>query len=403
MKTFEYKGYDSAGRSCRGLIEALDVKEAREKLAARSIFAERVASVGGKASPAFRPWREQLDLDARTMLYRELGALLRAGLPLANALEVLIAAPELGANRTHLAGIRDRIREGTSLADAVAHSTSAFSPFERAVIEVGERSGSLEVALDRLARFLEEQQKIKDRIQTALIYPAIVVTLALVIAVVMMGVMIPRWSEQLAQFNVKLPALTQWMLAVGKWTLPVTVALLVLVCGAFLYLRKKLKSDAEIRIRWSRIAFRIPLVRRACSALVNLRFARTLSLLLGGGVPLVDGVGLAGRATGNPWVSHLAEHGAEALRHGKSLADAIRAIEPLSASLPGWIQAGEASGKLEDLLENAADRYQQQWDRLITRAIGVLEPVLILVVGLFVLLIALSILLPVMSLNQAMM
>ncbi len=403
MKTFEYKGYDSAGRSCRGLVEALDVKEAREKLAARSVFAERVVAAGGKGSPAFRPWRKQLDLDARTMLYRELGALLRAGLPLANALEVLIAAPELGASRVHLAGIRDRIREGASLADAAAHSAAAFSPFERAVIEVGERSGSLEVALDRLARFLEEQQKIKDRIQTALIYPAIVVTLALVIAVVMMGVMIPRWSEQLAQFNVKLPALTQWMLAVGKWTLPVTVALLVLVCGAFLLLRRKLKSDADMRIRWSRVAFRIPLVRRAGSVLVNLRFARTLSLLLGGGVTLVDGVGLAGRATGNAWVSHLSERGAEALRHGKSLADAIRAIEPLSASLPGWIQAGEASGKLEALLENAADRYQQQWDRLITRAIGVLEPVLILAVGLFVLLIALSILLPVMSLNQAMM
>ena len=111
---------------------------------------------------------------------------------------------------------------------------------------------------------------------------------------------------------------------------------------------------------------------------------------------------LAGRATGSAWVGRLAENGAEALRHGKSLAEAVRAIEPLSASLPGWIQAGEASGKLEDLLENAGDRYQQQWDRLISRGLSVLEPVLILAVGLFVLLIALSILMPVMSLNQAM-
>jgi type II secretory pathway component PulF len=148
--------------------------------------------------------------------------------------------------------------------------------------------------------------------------------------------------------------------------------------------------------------FRTPLVQRGYSALVNLRFARTLSLLLGGGVSLVDGVILAGRATGSAWVARLAESGAEALRHGKNLAEAVRAIEPLSASLPGWIQAGEASGKLENLLENAGDRYQQQWDRLISRGLSVLEPLLILAVGLFVLLIALSILLPVMSLNQAM-
>ena len=102
-------------------------------------------------------------------------------------------------------------------------------------------------------------------------------------------------------------------------------------------------------------------------------------------------------------MDRLAERGAEALRHGKSLAEVVRGIEPLSASLPGWIQAGEASGKLEDLLENAGDRYQQQWDKMITRGLGILEPVLILMVGLFVLLIALSILMPVMSLNQAMM
>ena len=337
------------------------------------------------------------------MLYREVGALLRAGLPLANALEVLIAAPELGSNRAHLAGIRDRIREGSPLAEAMAQSAGAFSPFEQAVIEVGERSGTLETVLDRLAKFLEEQQRVKERIQTALIYPAIVVTLAIVISVVMLGVMIPRWSEKLGELNIKLPLLTQWVLAVGKWILPVSIILFLLAGVGFYFFLRQMRKDADFRVRGNRLLFRLPLVRRGYSALVNLRFARTLSLLLGGGVPLVEGVSLAGRATGSAWVGRLAERGAEALRHGKSLAEAVRAIEPLSASLPGWIQAGEASGKLEDLLENAGDRYQQQWDRMISRGLGVLEPVLILAVGLFVLLIALSILMPVMSLNQAMM
>jgi general secretion pathway protein F len=403
MKTFEYKGYDSSGHSCRGLAEALDIKEARERLAARGIFAERVKSAGEQAPSALRPWRDELNVESRTMLYREVGALLRAGLPLANALEVLIAAPELGTQRTHLAGIRDRIREGTSLAEAVAQSTGSFSPFERAVIEVGERSGTLETALERLAKFLEEQQRVKERIQTALIYPAIVVTLAIVISVVMLGVMIPRWSAKLAELNIQLPLLTQWVLAIGKWILPVSIILVLLLGVGSYFLVRQMRADEDFRVRGNRLLFRLPLVRRGYSALVNLRFARTLSLLLSGGVSLVEGVGLAGRATGSAWVSRLAENGAEALRHGKSLAEAVRAIEPLSASLPGWIQSGEASGNLEDLLENAGDRYQQQWDRLISRGLSVLEPVLILAVGLFVLLIALSILMPVMSLNQAMM
>jgi general secretion pathway protein F len=403
MKTFEYKGYDSSGRACRGLAEALDLKEAREKLAARGIFPERVQPVGEPISPSFRPWRNGLNIESRTMLYREVGALLRAGLPLANALEVLIAAPEIGSDRTHLAGIRDRIREGSSLGEAFAHSTGAFSPYEQAVIEVGERSGTLEIVLDRLAKILEEQQRVKERIQTALIYPAIVVTLAIVISVVMLGVMIPRWSEKLGELNVKLPLLTQWVLAVGKWILPVSVFFFLLAGAGFYFFLRHMRTDADFRVRGNRLLFRVPLVRRGYSALVNLRFARTLSLLLGGGVPLVEGVSLAGRATGSAWVDRLTERGAEALRHGKSLAEVVRGIEPLSASLPGWIQAGEASGKLEDLLENAGDRYQQQWDKMITRGLGILEPALILTVGLFVLLIALSILMPVMSLNQAMM
>ena len=403
MKTFEYRGYDSAGHVCRGLTEALDLKEAREKLATRGIFAERVKSAGEQASSTFRPWRNELNVESRTMLYREVGALLRAGLPLANALEVLIAAPELGSDRAHLAGIRDRIREGYPLAGAIAQSAGAFTPFEQAVIEVGERSGALDSVLDRLAKFLEEQQRVKERIQTALIYPAIVVTLALVICVVMLGVMIPRWSEKLGELNVKLPWLTQWVLVVGKWILPVSILFFLLMGAGYYFFLRQMKNDADFRARGNRLLFQLPLVRRGYSALVNLRFARTLSLLLGGGVPLVEGVGLAGRATGSAWVGRLAERGAEALRHGKSLAEAVRAIEPLSASLPGWIQAGEASGKLADLLENAGDRYQQQWDRMISRGLGVLEPALILAVGLFVLLIALSILMPVMSLNQAMM
>ena len=402
MKTFEYRGYDSSGRSCRGLTEALDVKEAREKLVARGVLVDRIKAVGGQGSSA-KPWRNELDLETRTMLYREVGALLKAGLPLSNALEVLIAAPELGRNRTYLAAIRDRIREGHPFAEAVSQSAGAFSAFEVAVIEVGERSGTLEVALERTARFLEEQQRVKERIQTAVIYPAIVVTLAIVISVIMLGVMIPRWSEKLAELNISLPWLTQWVLAIGKWILPTTGTLL-LIAGIGTYgLMRQFRADPDFRVRSNRLLFRLPLIRRGYSALVNLRFARTLSLLLGGGVSLIEGVSLAGRATGSAWVSQLAEHGAEALRHGKSLAEAVREIEPLSVSLPGWIQAGEASGKLEDLLENAGDRYQQQWDRLISRGLSVLEPLLILIVGLFVLLIALSILMPVMSLNTTMM
>lgn len=403
MKTFDYRGFDASGRSSRGLVEALDLKEAREKLAARGILPEKVHPAGRTAPGFSRHWKTGFDLAARAALYRELGALLRAGLPLANALEVLIAAPELGNQRTDLAGVHDRIREGSSFAGALAAASEKITPFERAVVEVGERAGSLETVLDRLAGFLEQEERVQERVQTALIYPLIVVAVAVVVAVLMLGVMIPRVGQILRETSVPLPLLTRATMACGRWILPIGLPVLGLGVLLAAWFRVRIRREPEGQADWDRKLFGFPLVSRAYTALVNLRFARTLALLLEGGVPLTEGIGLAGRATGSPWIARLSGEAAEAVRHGRSLADAVRAIPPLSGSLPGWIQAGEASGKLEDLLESAGNRFQQQWDRLIARSLSILEPLLILAVGGFVLVIALSILLPILSLNKTLM
>jgi len=132
-----------------------------------------------------------------------------------------------------------------------------------------------------------------------------------------------------------------------------------------------------------------------------LRFSRTLSMLLTGGIPLIDGLILAGRATGSPWLSRIVEREAETVRHGSSLSDAVRRIPRLSQSLPGWISVGEAGGGLERLLANAGERYENNWNRYVSRWLSLLEPVLILVIGGFVLLVTLSVLLPVLSLSRS--
>ena len=155
-----------------------------------------------------------------------------------------------------------------------------------------------------------------------------------------------------------------------------------------------------LRASWLRRLDRLPLYRQGARTLASLRFARTLVLLLRGGVSAVDALDLAGQSTGNAWVAGLVQQQADAVRHGTSLSQAIRAVPPLEA-LSGWIKAGEASGDLTALLEKAADRLQQRWQTYLARTTSLLEPLLILLVGAFVLLIALAILLPVLSLNQA--
>jgi type II secretory pathway component PulF len=272
--------------------------------------------------------------------------------------------------------------------------------FERAAIQVGEHSGALPGVLDRLADFLEERRRLHDRIQTAMIYPSLVLTVALLLAVVMLGVMIPRFARLFADSRIALPWITRWMLQSGQTLMLVLVLLPVLGFGVGLVLRRYAGRDPEWALRLNRILFRLPLVKRGYTALVNLRFTRTLALLLEGGVSLVDAVPMAGRATGSAWVNRLVARQADEVRHGRSLAEAIRGVPPLAGSLPGWIQAGEAGGDLPNMLEQAARRYEREWNRVIERSMELLEPLLIIVIGTLVLLLALSVLLPVLSLNQ---
>jgi general secretion pathway protein F len=402
VKTYAYKGYDNTGAVRRGLVEALDLKEAREKLSARGVLPEEVTPAEHEArGEGFRVGRQGFGAEARVAFYREMSVLMVSGMPLVNALEILIEAPELGASATMMAGVRDRIREGASLATALSEASASVKPFERAILEVGERSGSLEAMLDRLAGFLEEQQLLHERVLSAMIYPGIIIGFAIVVAMVMLGVVVPSAAKVLGEHGgASLPLLTRVMMGIGRvmlWGAPVLALVGVFVVS---YVRRRLAADLEWRCRVDRMLFRVPVIGRGYTIVANLRCARTLAILLKGGVGMVEALALAGRATGSAWVGRLAEEESKAVRHGSSLADAIRRIPPLAAALPAWIQAGEASGSLEKLLETAGTAMQQRWNRFVTRTLSWLEPVLIFSVGAFVLLVVLSVLLPIVSLNK---
>ena len=403
MRTFAYKGFDSAGAVRRGLIEAQDLKEAREKLMARGVLPQQVSpseSVAGARLSARRGI--SFKAESRVAFYRELGVLLGAGLPLVAAMEILMESPELGVSPSLLAGVRDRIREGASLAVALSTMAPYIKPYEKAILEVGEKSGNLEAMLERLALFLEEQEHLREKIVSAMIYPAIILAFAIVVAVVLLGFVVPAAASVISEQSDKLqlPLLTRFMMMLGRVLLfGVPVALLAGLFGRS-YLKQRMATEPALRYRLDQWLFQMPLVGRGYVIAVNLRCARTLSILLQGGVGLVDAMALAGRSTGSVWVAHLMEAEAESIRHGSSLADAMRRIPPLARSLPAWIQAGEASGALERLLDTAGNAYQHQWNRYVSRTLSWLEPILILAIGIFVLLVTLSVLLPIISLNQ---
>jgi general secretion pathway protein F len=392
LKTFEYKGFDSAGKSCKGLVEAVSLKEARENLVHDGILAERVVVTGRKVA---------FSAEKRAMVYRELSALLGAGVPLVKALDTLIQSPELGESRSLMAGVRDSVREGASLARALSNASNSVTAFERAIIEAAEKTATVEMMLERLASFIEEQERLRERVQGALIYPSIVVTVGICVAIVMLGLLVPRARDILSGSNIPLPRLTVFMIGLGRFLMIFGLPLLAVLAAVAVRFRQRMKSDLDFRRHWDEKLFGMPVIGKGYAILVNLRFSRTLAILIHGGVALIDALILAGRATGSSWVTQLAEAQAESVRHGSTLSDAVRKMPPLATSLPAWIQTGEASGDLERLLNSAAQRYQEQWDRYINRCLSFLEPIMILVIGGFVLMVTISVLLPVLSLTKA--
>jgi len=400
MTTFQYKGFGVDGRACAGLIEAIDPKEAREKLAGQGVLAERLHSASeGRQRLRLRRSRP-FQLQDRAMFYRELSGLLKAGLPIAQALEILIETPELGESRPLVAAVRDRLREGVGLAAAMQDVSPRVTSFEAALLQAGERSGSLDGVVAEMAEFLEEQQRVNERGQTAFIYPAIIVGLAVVVAVVAMGYMIPAMAALLEEARVELPWVTRCLIGAGHLVSRAGVPLLLLAGVACWLVRRRLKSRQASRLAVDRWLLTAPIVRNVLIPLVSLRFAQTLATLLRGGVSVVEGVAMAGHATGNRWLASVVEQEAAGLRHGEAVSSVLRRLPVLGEGLPGWVRAGEASGNLNDMLESAAARYRQRWEQSLARLLAILEPALILLVAGFVLVVSLGILLPLLRINQ---
>lgn len=377
------------------MIEADDPKEARERLAARGILAESVRRADGGAGNGRRGLRARDKAD----FYEEIASLLSAGLTVERALAVLMDAPDIRRRGMRMAACRDAVRDGLSFPEAVERSFPETTPYESAVLTAGERAGRLGGACADLAAFFINQSRVVERTRTALIYPALVISFALLAVMGMLVFMRTVFFGLWADIGRPLPWLTRAVMQVGgavQWAAPI-----FLLIGALAWvLRSQLRAPEALRRLRNRSLFRLPFLGRMFKYLVTLRFARTLSILVTGGVRIEEAFALAGRATGHAGVSERAEQEADRIRHGASVADAVRRIPPLSEFLPGWVEAGQAGGEMGVLLGHAADRIEMMWEQSVERSVRVIEPLLLIVVGAAVLLLALAVILPILSLNE---
>jgi len=404
MKTFAYTGYNAAGKTQKGLVEAIDLKQAREKMVAAGIFIEAINPAELTPNRGIFARRNQFTRAQRAVFYSELASLLKAGLPLVKSLEIMLRSPDLTSAAALIANIRDKIREGGSLAESITAVAGDMLPAETSFIAAGEKSGELVGTLKSLADFIEEEMKLREKIATALIYPAIIIVLALGIAVGLLGFTVPRLAHVLSEeMKISLPFFTRMMLGLGKAFVQVGPFLLVALSATVLIVWRMVRRRPDFQEKLDRRLFSMPVIGKCYATLTALRFARTLALLLRGGVRLVESVTLAGNATGSASIRLQSALAADEIKNGASLSAAVGRIFPLGPLLAGIIQIGENSGALEDVLQNAEERFQAKWEQSLSKIMAWLEPALILGVGLFVLLVVVSILLPILSLNRQIM
>ncbi len=390
MPTFRYQGYTAGGQARKGRVEALNAKEARERLIAEGVFPKEVSPVGRGG---------KFDAGRRSVLYRELGALLQAGLPLDRALRLLSENPELAAGAETLASVGDQIKEGVDFSEVLARQLRGAREDEIAVLGAGEAAGRLPQVCMELADHLEEEAGVGDQIRTALVYPAVISLVALAVLGVLVGFLLPAYDQLLAGVGQELPALTRGVLALGRGVrhpLGVGGLLLILLLLARGIAGLRRRPGGLISLRW----YRLPVLGPALGALARARFARTLALLLEGGIPLHRALETAGKATGAPGLAAACARAARRVSQGERLAEVLMAVPVLREDLPGWAMAGEASGDLSGLFRHAARGHQRAWDRNLRRLLALLEPLLIVMVGMLILWVALAVLLPMLRLNR---
>jgi general secretion pathway protein F len=404
MPAFEYSALDASGRKMRGVISAASGVAARTELRRRQLAplsveradeARRAGQAGFSLSALRRA--PSMPASARLLMTRQLATLVEAGLPLAEALQVVSAQTAHAASRRILIALRERVLEGERLSAAMAAFPASFPPVYRAMVAAGESSGALGQVLDRLATHLEKSAALSRKVMTALIYPGALAVTAMAVICVLMVAIVPRLAAQFDTMSITLPLLTRAVIALSEFLQAGWLFLLIALVLAVVVVRLLLRRPA-IRARLDRTSLSLPLLGGFLRKLEAARFARTLSVLLAAGTVLPDALRAARKATANTHIGAALDAVTAEVETGRTLSSSLESARFLPALTLHMIAAGERSAALETMLPRA-DQLEGELEAASSTALGLLEPAIIIVMGAVVALIVLSILLPILQLN----
>jgi general secretion pathway protein F len=406
MAAFFYDALDGAGSKVQGVLEAENLRLARAHLRESGLLVIKVHAVSrhsldteGRFSLGKLHFGSGVSSAQLSLITRQMATLLDAGLTLEEVLSTLIEQSEDGALRTLIAGVRAEILSGKTLAKALGQYETVFPEIYRALVHAGETSGNLGSVMLRLADYTESRQALQQKVGLAFVYPAIVTLVALLVVGGLLIYVVPQVVTVFQNTHQQLPLLTRLMMGLSTllqatWPYLILASVLAAFGSRALLKREEIRHSIHLRL------LQTPLVGRLIRGVNTARMASTLAILVGSGVPLLNALQSASGVVDNLPMKKALEDAAQQVREGVSLSRALTASGYFPPIMIHLISSGESSGKLDAMLERAAIQQEQEVSSFVTVLTSLLEPLLILIMGVVVLLIVLAILMPIIDMNQ---
>ncbi|BAU50066.1 general secretion pathway protein F [Sulfurifustis variabilis] len=403
MPRYCYEAVTVGGELVQGEMEASDRAAVIARLQEAGSVPIRASPADGGALAALWTRRRagarrigRRDLAAFT---QELSSLLHAGLPLDRALAIMIDAAGDGAPRELAADIQQAVRGGAALSDALAAHPRTFSRFYVSMVRAAEAAGRLDQGLASLLHYLERSRALRESVVSALIYPAILVTVAGVSLLIILTYVVPQFTQLFADAGRALPLPTRIVIGAAEWLRSYGGLLVVAMAVLAVVIRRRLRRPAG-RYRWDRMVLQAPVVGDLITKMEMARFSRSLGTLLASGVPLLAGLGIVKEILGNRVLAETLEPAAETLKAGRSLVEPLMSTGLFPALGLQMIRVGEETGRLDDMLLRIADLYDGEVASATQRLLALLEPVLIVGLGVVIAGVIMSILVAIVSVNE---
>ena len=409
MAVFEYKGFDGGGKAIAGVIDADAARNARSKLRSQGLFPteiyEQQAGAGATKGEGlgvqvdFSKYLERISVQDISTMTQQLSTLVGANIPMVEALTAMIDQVEKPKLRIILADVRDKVKEGSTLADAMKPHGDVFDDLYVNMVRAGEASGALETVLERLAEHTEATVRLRGKLIAAMIYPVLMSLVGVAIVMGLFVFIIPKIRRVFESFDAELPWITEFLLGLSDFMVSFWWLLGLIGAGAAFFFRRWKKTEAGAR-SFDAIILRMPVFGRINRTVAVARFCRTLATLMNSGVPILNAMRITSTVVQNHVLADAIDEAARNVTEGQSLAAPLKASGQFPPLVTHMIAIGERTGELEGMLGKVADAYEAEVETSVETLTSLLEPILILVMGGVVAFVALAILLPMLNLSS---